>query len=228
MLNYNTPPLSCRGLITLSNIVEICPLAIPNQSSFISMHVPSFVKIPWHLLKLSSGNENMGVSRAHNYVKICWNCSLAVPKLISTTSMHIPSLVKIHWRLLKLSSRNETMDVSRVDNSVKIWWNLAISNHKPGLYNISDIPNLVKIHWCLLKLSSVNEIRTDGPTKWGLCDGYFKWRFSKFLYTWLFKCSNEMVVMWHCPNLKWPINTDYKFRHNKSSALILLFKSKIT
>ena len=39
-------PLSCRGQGALSNIDEICPLAIPNQISLISMHVPSLVKIP--------------------------------------------------------------------------------------------------------------------------------------------------------------------------------------
>ena len=56
MLNYNPSLLLCGGQITLSNIQEICPLAIQNQISFISMHVPSLVKIPWLLLKLSSGN----------------------------------------------------------------------------------------------------------------------------------------------------------------------------
>ena len=45
-LNYNTPPLSCRGQITLSNMNEICPLTIPDQISTISNHVPSLVKIP--------------------------------------------------------------------------------------------------------------------------------------------------------------------------------------
>ena len=59
-LNSNAPPLSCRGQITLSNIGEICPLAIPNQISFISMLVPGLVKIPCHLLKLSPGNEKYG------------------------------------------------------------------------------------------------------------------------------------------------------------------------
>ena len=71
-LNYYTPPLSCRGQITLSNIDEICPLAIPNQISLISMHVPSLIKIPWHLHNLSSGNRK-GVSRADNSVKILRN-----------------------------------------------------------------------------------------------------------------------------------------------------------
>ena len=34
-----------------------------------SMHIASLVKIPCYLLKLSSGNENMGVSRTDNSVK---------------------------------------------------------------------------------------------------------------------------------------------------------------
>ena len=34
-----------------------------------SMHIANLVKIPCYLLKLSSGNENMGVSRADNSVK---------------------------------------------------------------------------------------------------------------------------------------------------------------
>ena len=35
-----------------------------------SMHLAGLVKIPCYLLKLSSGNKNMGVSRANNSVKI--------------------------------------------------------------------------------------------------------------------------------------------------------------
>ena len=48
---------ACLGQITPSKIDEICPLAIPNQISTISMPTPSLVKIHWCLLKLSSGNE---------------------------------------------------------------------------------------------------------------------------------------------------------------------------
>ena len=80
MLNYNNTPLSCQGQLTLANIDEICQLEIPNQISLISMHVPSLVKIPWHLLKLLSGNENMGVSRAENSVKIWRNLPISNPK----------------------------------------------------------------------------------------------------------------------------------------------------
>ena len=49
---------------------EICPLAIPKQISFMSMHIASLIKIPCYLLKLSPGNKNMGVSRAGNSIKI--------------------------------------------------------------------------------------------------------------------------------------------------------------
>ena len=38
-----TKILTCRGQINLSKIDEICPLAIPNQISTISMHIPSLV-----------------------------------------------------------------------------------------------------------------------------------------------------------------------------------------
>ena len=45
-----------------------------------SMHIASLVKIPCYLLKLSSGNENMGVSRAGNSVKIWQNLPNCNPK----------------------------------------------------------------------------------------------------------------------------------------------------
>ena len=35
-----------------------------------SMHIANLVKIPYYLLKLSSRNETMGVSRADNSVKL--------------------------------------------------------------------------------------------------------------------------------------------------------------
>ena len=51
-------------------IDEICPLAIPNQISLMSIFIASLVKIPCYLLKLLSGNEIMGVFGADNSVKI--------------------------------------------------------------------------------------------------------------------------------------------------------------
>ena len=44
------------------------------------MHIASLVKIPCYLLKLSSENENMGVFRADNSVKIWWNLPISNPK----------------------------------------------------------------------------------------------------------------------------------------------------
>ena len=38
------------------------------------------MKIPCYLLKLSSGNENMGVSRADNFIKIWQNLPISNPK----------------------------------------------------------------------------------------------------------------------------------------------------
>ena len=45
-------------------------VTILNQILIISMHIASLVKRPCYLVKLSSGNENMGMSRADNSVKI--------------------------------------------------------------------------------------------------------------------------------------------------------------
>ena len=67
-----------------------------------SMYIASLMKIPCYLLKLLSGNENMGLSRADNSVKFGEICPLAIPNQISLMSMHIPSLVKIPCYLLKL------------------------------------------------------------------------------------------------------------------------------
>ena len=44
------------------------------------MHIASLVKIPSSLFKLWPGNENMGVSRADNAVKIWQNLPISNPK----------------------------------------------------------------------------------------------------------------------------------------------------
>ena len=44
------------------------------------MHVASLIKIPCYLLNLSSGNENMGVSRADNSGKNGRNLPISNPK----------------------------------------------------------------------------------------------------------------------------------------------------
>ena len=86
------------------------------------MHIPSLVKIHWHLLKLSSGKENMGMSQAEHPSKFEEICSLAILNQISTISMRIPNLVKIHWCLLKLSSGNEKWMDGRTYVRLKDWW----------------------------------------------------------------------------------------------------------
>ena len=91
------------------------------------MHIASLVKIPCYLLKLSSGNENMGMYRADNSVKIWRNLPITNPK---------PDLFNVN-AYSKLSSGNENMGVSRADNSVKNWRNLPISNPKPYIHNIN-------------------------------------------------------------------------------------------
>ena len=60
-----------------------------------SMHIASLVKIPCYLLKLSSRNENMGVSRADNSLIFDEICPLAFPNQISLMSIYIASFVKI-------------------------------------------------------------------------------------------------------------------------------------
>ena len=71
---------ACLGQITPSKFDEICLLAILNQISTISMHILSLVKIHWCILKLSSVNENMGMSRADNSVKNWRNLPISNPK----------------------------------------------------------------------------------------------------------------------------------------------------
>ena len=49
------------------------------------MNIASLVKIPCYLLKLSSGNENIGMSRADNSVKIWRNLPIgnSTPDLLN-------------------------------------------------------------------------------------------------------------------------------------------------
>ena len=79
-------------------IYEICPLAIQNQISLMPMHLAGLVNMPCYLLKLSSGNENMGVNPADKSVK-----HLRI-LAIRNSHKHIASLVKIRCYLPALSS----------------------------------------------------------------------------------------------------------------------------
>ena len=94
-----------------------------------SMHIASLVKILCYLLKLSTGNEKMGVSRANNSVKN-WRIlpiSNSKPDLYNINAQ--TSLVKIHWCLLKLSSGNEKRTEGRTDRHTDIQREAIIPRH---------------------------------------------------------------------------------------------------
>ena len=55
-------------------------ITILNQILIISMHIASLVKRPCYFIKLSSGNENMGLSLADNSVKILRNLPISNSK----------------------------------------------------------------------------------------------------------------------------------------------------
>ena len=55
-------------------------ITILNPILIISMHIASLVKRLCYLLKLSSGNENMGVSQADNSIKIWRNLPISNSK----------------------------------------------------------------------------------------------------------------------------------------------------
>ena len=96
---------TCRRQITLSKIDEICTSAIPKQISTIPMHTPSFVKIHWYLLKLSSRNENTDLSWADNSFKIGEIFQLIIQNQISIISVHTSSLVKNPLTFTKVITR---------------------------------------------------------------------------------------------------------------------------
>ena len=68
------------GVSQAVNSVKFDEITILNQILIISMHITSLVKRLCYLLKLSSGNENMGVSRADNSVKISRNLPISNSK----------------------------------------------------------------------------------------------------------------------------------------------------
>ena len=84
--NKNVKPLYPTIIVlwadmSVSKTDEICPLAIQNQISLISMHVPSLVKVPLHLLKLLSRSENMGMSGEITLSKFDKNLPICNPDL---------------------------------------------------------------------------------------------------------------------------------------------------
>ena len=74
-LNYNTPP--CWGQIVLSNIDEFLPIS--NPKTRYSQYQCTY-QVWWksiNVYSLSSGNQNMGKSRADNSVKFWRNLPIS-------------------------------------------------------------------------------------------------------------------------------------------------------
>ena len=95
-------------------------ITILNQILIISMHIASLVKKPCFLLKLLSGNKNMGVSQADN----CQNLTKICPFAILDQNSLICQCIQQVWlkSLVIYSSYRPEMKicVSRADHSVNI------------------------------------------------------------------------------------------------------------
>ena len=119
------------GQITLSNIDKICPLAIPNQISLISINVPSLVKIPWHLFNISSWNKNMGVSREDN----CQNLTKFDHKQSQTRSPQYQCTYQVWWKSVDVySSYHPETKYGRTDD-----W-LEGQTHRLQKWNHNTLP----------------------------------------------------------------------------------------
>ena len=157
----------CRGQITLSKNYEICPLAILNQISKIAMRIPSLVKTNWYLLKLSSGNKHIDVSRADN----CQKLMKFVHWQSQTRYLQYQCTHQFCWKSVDIYSsyRSETKDqersgVMQVDNCKIDEICPLASNPKPDLHNINAH---TKFGENLLTFTQGNE-NTEGRT---LTDG---------------------------------------------------------
>ena len=87
---------ACLGQIILSKFDEICPSAIPNQTSTISMTYQVWRK---SIDVYSSYLPEMKIWACLGQItpsKSGEICPLAIPNQISIISIHIPNLVKIH------------------------------------------------------------------------------------------------------------------------------------
>ena len=78
MLNYNTPPESCCGQITVKHWQNL-PISNPKPVLLNINTSTKFVK-SLDIYMLLSGNKNMGVSRADNSVGFWWNLHITKPK----------------------------------------------------------------------------------------------------------------------------------------------------
>ena len=99
-----------------------------------SMHIASLVKIPCYLLKLSSGNENKGVSRADNSVKIRRNLPISNPKpdlhnINAHTKFGENPLVFTQVIIWKQKKTDGQMDNGRTDGHTDVQRETVIPRH---------------------------------------------------------------------------------------------------
>ena len=117
--NYNTPPLSYPGQISMSNWQSL-PISIPKADLYyINALIASLVKIHWYLLKLSSVNKNLDLLQADNSVKNWRNLHINNPK---TTSPHYQCTNQVCWK--------STDFYSNYHSKMKIWTCLGQTTHK--------------------------------------------------------------------------------------------------
>ena len=148
------------------------PLVIPNQISFISMHVHKFGSMSFDIYSSYRPETKIWAClRLITLSKFDEICPLTVPNQIFTISIHIPNLAKIHLYLLKLSSGNEIRTDGRMDvrpmggrtkthgrptwnhntpplscgGVYKKWWNYDIKAHNGRGWN--TIPERVMFHF---------------------------------------------------------------------------------
>ena len=159
---------ACLGQITPSKIEEICPLAIPNQISTTSLHVPSLVKIHWCLLKFSSGNEKRTDGHMDDQRETIIPCHYCVAGYKNGNGTMCPTrsekfrtsenfsrqwpmsnwipAINAHTKFGKnplifsqVIVQKENTGMSLADSAVKNWQNLPISNPKPD-------PHIINAH----------------------------------------------------------------------------------
>ena len=79
MWNDITPPLIYPGQITVKNWLNL-PITIPKADLYNINAQSKFGEIYCYLLKLSSGNKSLDVSRADNFIKNWQNLPISNPK----------------------------------------------------------------------------------------------------------------------------------------------------
>ena len=117
-------------------IDEICPPAIQNHISSLSMHISSLMKIHLSLLKLLSWNKNTGILRADNSLKNWRNVPISNPK---PYIVNINAYTKFGENPLIFTSYRPKTKIWTCPGqiTVKNWQNLAFSYTKWDLHNIN-------------------------------------------------------------------------------------------